>query len=64
MYIIIISVNIYNFNVNIYKRSVIAFILVFKELSVMFYLGTYIYIYKLYSHSLLFISSLIHSLEY
>ena len=32
MYIIIISVNIYNYNANIYKRSVIAFILVFKEL--------------------------------
>ena len=34
MYIIIINVNIiYNYNVNIYKRSVIAFILVFKELN-------------------------------
>ena len=32
MYIITISVNRYNYNVNIYKRSVIAFILVFKEL--------------------------------
>ena len=30
--IIIISVNIYNYNVNIYKCTVTAFVLVFKEL--------------------------------